>query len=140
MSLAHFCLSRGLILLLADTPGCHIQPHFKMSRLPLCASLRLNVSCSRCFFSFLLFSRLAGETVSAPPCGLKFCTQSFLVKVPALKGRDFSPSALKTLGLLLVLLLLLYTSHPGSLSLSATVLVCDVLTTNGYILRDNSIP
>lgn len=85
-------------------------------------------------FSFFSFSRLAGETVSAPPCGLKFCTQSFLVKVPALKERYFPLSALKTPGLLLLLL----TSHPGSLSL--TVLLCDVLATKGYILRDNSMP
>lgn len=84
LSLALFCLCCVLMA------GCHIQPHFKMSVLPLCASLWLNVSCSRCFFSFFFFSRLAGETVFAPPCGLKFCTQSFLVKVPAPKGRDFS--------------------------------------------------
>lgn len=129
LSLALFCLCCVLMA------ACHIQPHFKMSVLPLCASLWLNVSCSRCFFlsSFSLVWLV--KQCLPHPVVWSSALSLFLSKCQLLKEEIFLFSALETLGLLLLLLLLL-TSHPGSL----TVLLYDVLTTNGYILKDNSIP
>lgn len=131
-----WCWLSGITLLCIDTPPeCHIQPHFKMSVLPLCASLWMSHVPAAFFLSSFSLVWLVKQCLPHPVVWSS-ALSLFLSKCQLLKEDIF--------------LFLLWkhrgcsssssSPSPPTLALSLTVLLCDVLTTNSYILRYNSIP